>query len=157
MKEMIIGQNAVDYSKDQKSVPLSITVLSANFLNSIRIVIVSVNGLLANDFISASVIPYCISPDLSNSLLIYTILCSNIALFVSSTRNSILLHASHLYFIWEERRLWYIVSIKLKVWNYLFFINLNYPLWFRVQCFLFLACVLNLIEQHGQKVEVVNI
>ena len=42
MKEMIIGQNAVDYSKDQKSVPLSITVLSANFLNSIRIVIVSV-------------------------------------------------------------------------------------------------------------------
>ena len=57
MKEMIIGQNAVDYSKDQKSVPLSITVLSANFLNSIRIVIVSVNGLLANDFISASVIP----------------------------------------------------------------------------------------------------
>ena len=56
MKEMIIGQNAVDYSKDQKSVPLSITVLSANFLNSIRIVIVSVNGLLAN-VISASVIP----------------------------------------------------------------------------------------------------
>ena len=59
------------------SVPLSITVLSANFLNSIRIVIVSVNGLLANDFISASVIPYCISPDLSNSLFFaLTLLCS---------------------------------------------------------------------------------
>ena len=33
--------------------------------------------------------------------------------------------------------------------------NFNFisRLWFLVQCFLFLACVLNLIEQHGQKVE----